>query len=123
MGREGPGNFDCGSAWHTLVGLMDQLIDECENIISDESDEKDGRWNAMDYDEEADSALLPNIEILCVLYEKIGIGSLPEPETVQRWTDRYLPHRIAEDTGAERLKVVKATFRRLMRNSKKLHDQ
>ena len=28
MGREGPGNFADDSAWHTLVGLMDKLIDD-----------------------------------------------------------------------------------------------
>src|SRR5262249_5349596 len=69
-----------------------------------------------------EACVMPTLEVLVAVAERLGPDYLPAPETVERWRSQYfsLFDREAPSWGAgpehvgERRRVIEATFHRLL---------
>ncbi len=110
MATWGSGNFDNDAARDHLFEMARALAEEIEQALDSVTSIKlKGEWTA----EFAVllEAVLPNVEVICVLHETIGGGFLPEPDAVDDWESRF--EQLSEVSSAERCEVIRATFERL----------
>jgi hypothetical protein len=80
--------------------------------------------------ETGESCLIPTVEIIVALRERLDCDYLPKPETVSRWADQYLRlydeqiDKIDPIAGfkEERRQVIVDTYERLLRHSRLIHS-
>lgn len=114
MGSWGPGNFDNDAARDHLFEVTRELADQVEQALADATALKlTGKTTTNAELAETLDAVLPNIEIICVLHESLGGGFLPEPESAAEWQSQF--EQLAETSTAERRDVIRETFERLLR--------
>ena len=130
MGRWGAGNFDDDLARDYLADIVARFEQFIERILAGDMPEEARGMNLLDAGE---CYLLPTIEIICVLHETLGCDYLPEPGAVARWAEEY-PSRaepLMEKLDpamyhvyyvSKRRPVVQATFERMLRLSRALHE-
>src|SRR4051794_25154701 len=123
MGRWGPGNFDDDIARDFLNGIIARFEKVIERILAgDYPEEAMGSTNLVDAGE---CCLVPTVEVITALHERLGSEYLPRPETVARWSQDYLERleQALRETDPnvltwyreERRPVIAATFNRLLR--------
>jgi hypothetical protein len=125
MGRWGAGNFDDDLA----RDFLNDIVARSERFIE--------RVLAGDYPEEAmglsclqdagECCLVPTVEVIIALHERLGSEYLPKPETVARWSRDYLDRleqalrksdpNVLTWYWEERRPVLADTFNRLLRLS------
>ncbi|TXT20090.1 MAG: hypothetical protein FD138_4269 [Planctomycetota bacterium] len=114
MGSWGPGIFDNDAARDHLFEVTRELADQVEQALADATALKlTGKTTTNAELAETLDAVLPNIEIICVLHESLGGGFLPEPESAAEWQSQF--EQLAETSTAERRDVIRETFERLLR--------
>lgn len=114
MGSWGPGIFDNDAARDHLFEVTRELADQVEQALADATALKlTGKAVTNAELAETLDAVLPNIEIICVLHESLGGGFLPEPESAAEWQSQF--EQLAETSTAERRDVIRETFERLLR--------
>ena len=122
VGTWGSGNFDNDAARDHLFELTRELaeqIDECLNAAT--VLKLAGKMEADQELTETLEAVLPNIEIMCLLHESLGGGFLPEPESAEDWQSRF--EQLCSDGSAERREVIHATFQKLRRLSQQCWEE
>ncbi len=114
MGSWGPGIFDNDAARDHLFEVTRELAEQVEQALADATALKlAGKIETNAKLSETLDAVLPNIEIICVLHESLGGGFLPEPESADEW--RFQFEQLADTSSAERAAVICETFERLRR--------
>ena len=113
MGTWGAGNFASDAALDFIAHQMRRYITLINEIFADE--------DRFRLDEDAESELMPSVEILIVLCEHCA-GILPKGLDVAAWKQRYLEMYDAQIDGLapvpghkeERRTVIEHTFDRLL---------
>jgi hypothetical protein len=126
MGRWGPGNFDDDIARDFLNDIIARSERFIERVLAgDYPKEAMGLTSLVDAGE---CCLVPTVEVIIALHERLGSEYLPEPETVARWSRDYLDRleQALQETDPkvlawyreERRPVIVDTFNRLLRLAK-----
>ena len=114
MGSWGPGNFDNDTARDHLFEVTRELAEQVEQALADATALKlAGKVKTNAELAETLDAVLPNIEIICVLHESLGGGFLPEPESADEWQSQF--EQLTDVSSGERAAVIRETFERLRR--------
>lgn len=122
MGTWGPGNFEEDTALDHIAEFTAGMMKELEAAIQNPAElEPDQYWGV---------AVPCHIEILLLLARRFG-GSLPDPDTANRWRDVYMEVWETHidnlspraDYKTNRRKVLKRTFSRLVSASRKHHER
>ncbi len=114
MGSWGPGNFDNDAARDHLFEVTRELAEQVDQALADATALKlAGKVGTNAELAETLDAVLPNIEIICVLHESLGGGFLPEPESADEWQFQF--EQLTDASAAERATVIRETFERLRR--------
>ena len=114
MGSWGPGNFDNDTARDHLFEVTRELAEQVEQALADATALKlAGKAETNAELAETLDAVLPNIEIICVLHESLGGGFLPEPESADEWQSQF--EQLTDVSSGERAAVIRETFERLRR--------
>jgi hypothetical protein len=122
MGIWGTGNFDGGYPRDFLADMVyrwEQLIDA---ILAGELPEEAARYRGDLRHTTCETCVMPLIEVIIAVAERLEPDYLPAPETVEGWRSQYLSlfDREAGTVGyvpgyeAERRGVIEATFSRLL---------
>jgi hypothetical protein len=131
MGTWGEGNFDSDTALdyrHDFdTAHLQPLVREIEAAMA-------GDPKYLEPDESEAVAVMCRVEILCLFAEHIGC-TLPEPDVVARWRDRFLAvwdgwthhprlfERAVPTFEVRRKAVIAATWNRLEYHSRRQHDR
>jgi hypothetical protein len=121
MGWWGPGNFDGDSPRDFLadiVGRWEQIVDR---LLAGEVPEEAAGFEFAPGLDTIDGAVMPTIEILITVAERLECDYLPGPEKVARWAAECLRVYDAEigicdvdaDFRVRRRQVLAETFDRL----------
>ena len=114
MGSWGPGNFDNDTARDHLFEVTRELAEQVEQALADATALKLAGKAETNADlAESLEAVLPNIEIICVLHESLGGGFLPEPESADEWQFQF--EQLTDASSPERATVIRESFERLRR--------
>ena len=114
MGSWGPGNFDNDTARDHLFEVTRELAEQVEQALADATALKlAGKVETNAELAETLDAVLPNIEIICVLHESLGGGFLPEPESADEWQAQF--EQLTDAAAVDRGEVIRETFERLRR--------
>ena len=114
MGRWGPGIFDNDTARDHLFEVTRELAEQVEQALADATALKlAGKVETNAELAETLDAVLPNIEIICVLHESLGGGFLPEPESADEWQSQF--EQLTDVSSGDRAAVIRETFERLRR--------
>ena len=114
MGSWGPGNFDNDTARDHLFEVTRELAEQVEQALADATALKlAGKVETNAELAETLEAVLPNIEIICVLHESLGGGFLPEPESADEWQSQF--EQLTDVSSGDRAAVIRETFERLRR--------
>ena len=114
MGSWGPGNFDNDTARDHLFEVTRELAEQVEQALADATALKlAGKVETNAELAETLDAVLPNIEIICVLHESLGGGFLPEPESADEWQSQF--EQLTDVSSGDRAAVIRETFERLRR--------
>jgi hypothetical protein len=127
MGRWGSGNFDDDMARDFLNDLVARLERFIERILAgDYPEDAMGLSSLLDAGE---CCLIPTVEIIITLHERLESEYLPKPEAVARWSRDYLERieqALCETDPAilpwyrqDRRPVIVDTFKRLLMLSEK----
>jgi hypothetical protein len=122
MGVWGAGNFEGDLPREFLAGLVfrgEQLVSAL--LAGDTSEVAAGYQFDLRLDT-CEACVIPTLEVLIAVAERLRPDYLPGPGTVERWRSEYLSLFDREapswDAGhqhvAERRRVIEATFNRLM---------
>jgi hypothetical protein len=123
MGRWGPGNFDDDIARTSLNDIIARSERFIERVLAgDYPEEAMGLSSLVDAGE---CCLVPTVEVIIALHERLGSEYLPRPETVARRSRDYLARleQALRETDPdiltwyreERRPVFADTFNRLLR--------
>jgi hypothetical protein len=123
MGVWGPGNFDGDSPRDFLADMMGRWETLVEKLVAGETPEEAA--SSFQFDLRLDyyeGCLMPMVEVIIAVAERLHPDYLPTSETVERWRSAYLgvfDREISSwDAGskfeAERRGVIEATFSRLL---------
>jgi hypothetical protein len=123
MGWWGAGNFDGDDPREFLAGMVGRWEQLVEKLLVGEPPEE---AEAVEFDLRLDvceACLMPTIEIIIAVAERLEPDYLPAAEIVERWRMQYLDLFDREvgnwDTSpehvAERRGIIEATFGRLLR--------
>ncbi len=125
MGRWGPGNFDDDIARDFLVDIVLKFEKLIERILAGDYPEE--ARGASSLEDAGECCLVPTVEVIIALHERLGSDYLPRRETVARWSRDYLDRleQILRETDPnilpwyldERRPVIADTFSRLLRLS------
>jgi hypothetical protein len=122
MGVWGPGNFDGDLPHDFLADLVygwEQLI---EALLAGATPQEAAGYQFDLRLDTCEACVMPTVEVMSTVAERLGPDYLPAPETVERWRSHYLSlfDREAGSWGAgsaheaERRRVIEATFSRLL---------
>jgi hypothetical protein len=123
MGGWGAGTFDGDSARDFLADMVlfwEQIIDQ---VLAGRAPREAAHFDFAPSLDLGESCLMPTVEIMLAVAEKLPCDYLPSPETVARWSEEYLRLYDHEIDGwdpspghkEERRQVIVDTFSRLRR--------
>ena len=126
MGVWGTGNFDGDSPRDYLadmVGHWEQII---ENLLANDIPEEAVPLEFHPGLDVCEACLMPIVEIIIAVAERLEPDYLPAPPTVERWRSNYLSMfdreivgwDVASEFEAERRSVIDGTFGRLLKISR-----
>jgi hypothetical protein len=111
VGTWGTGNFDGDGPSDYLDGVIDSLEEDIEECFAGEGINVGS----------GEDVLIPALQIWSELHEGCG-GHLPEPATIRKWRDAYLPvfdkemPELADEAFTkERRQKIESTFERIER--------
>lgn len=121
MGAWGAGNFEGDNPRDFLANMVARWERVIDRALAGESTEEVAAFRFAPGFEALDGAILPTVEILVAVAEKLPCDHLPGPSRVARWSSRALRIYDAEidrwdpdeDYKVERRSVIEATFARL----------
>jgi len=125
MGRWGAGNFDDDTARDFLADIVARFEEFIERVLAGDYPEEARGLSSLE--DAGESCLVPSVEVIIALRERLGSEYLPRPETVARWSRDYLDRleQILRETDPnilpwyleERRPVIADTFNRLLKLS------
>ena len=128
MGRWGAGNFDDDIARDFLNDIIARSERFIERILAGDYPEEARGLSSLE--DAGECCLVPTVEVIIALHERLGSEYLPNPETVARWSRDYLDRleQILKETDPsvlawyreERRPVIVDTFNRLLILSEKI---
>jgi putative transposase len=122
MGVWGAGNFDGDSPRDFLadmVGHWEQII---EKLLANEISQETAFFEFSPGLDACEACLMPTVEIIITVAERLEPDHLPTPATVERWRSEYLSlfdrevvgWDVAPEFASERRAVIDSTFGRLL---------
>jgi hypothetical protein len=122
MGVWGAGNFDGDLPRDFLADLVFRWEQLIEVLLSGDTPEEAAPYRSELRLDSCEACVMPTVEVIIVVAERLEPDYLPSPETVERWRSQYLDlfDREARRWGAipgheaERRAVIEATFSRLL---------
>ena len=119
MARSGAGNFDSDTASDYVGDLVERLVKEVEQALSNP--------HSIEPDEYYGEVVPCIVEIIAALHQVSGVAAIPPPEVIAGWRSRFLAAReqaLSETWNANdpRNKTIRATFDKLQDLSQIVHE-
>jgi hypothetical protein len=122
MGVWGAGNFDGDRPRDFLADTVGRWEKMVEKLIAGELPDEAAALEFYPGLDACEACLMPTVELLIVVAEKLDPDYLPAVETVERWRSQYLSLFDREigswdaspEFEAERRSIIDATFGRLL---------